>query len=348
MSAPLQSVSRRTALTALAAGAVALPLGASPALADGQHRPGRPAAKLAPPSAPFTPDVPHGVSADCVLAAYATSPTDPTDYGNYDLAQRTADDISFIVVHDTEETYDGTIRTFQDPARKAAIHYVIREDGHVTQMVRVQDVAWHAGNWTFNGASIGIELIGVAEDPSHFTEAQFSALAKMLRHLSSRYDVPLDRAHVVAHEDIPGTSAAGMAKMHWDPGAYYDWDRLFTLARAEKPSSRRVKAPSTVTVAPTYSSNLLAFTSCNEGAPKLPARPSSAVMLRTSPADDAPLVADPALATAGNAGSDRICDWGTQAAWGQTFAVADRRDGWTGVWCGGTTAWIREDRKSVV
>jgi hypothetical protein len=42
---------------------------------------------------------------------------------------------------------------------------VIRSsDGAVTQLVRTKDAAWHAGNWTINSESIGIEHEGIAID----------------------------------------------------------------------------------------------------------------------------------------------------------------------------------------
>lgn len=344
-----QPVSRRAALTALTAGAIALPMGAAaahaapaaPALLPAKGATG----PLTPPSHPFTPDVPAGVKADVVLAAYTQNSDDPEDYGNYDLSNRRRGDIDMIVIHDTECDYETTLKIFTGPKNAASIHYVIREDGLITQMVRVQDVAWHAGNWTYNGGSIGIELIGVAEDPSHFTPAQYRATAKLVRHLSETYDVPLDRDHIVAHEDIPGVGPAAMPKMHWDPGAYYDWQRLCRLSGVDMPAKANLKKARTadvVTIAPTLSSNLLAFTSCNEGAAKLAARPSSAVMVRTQPADDAPLLADAGMAVGGKAGTDRVCDWGTQVSWGQSFAVADRRPGWTGLHIAGTIGWVKD------
>src|SRR5579884_1790127 len=56
---------------------------------------------------------------DCQYApaAYAQNSSDPGDYGNYDLANRPSDGLAirYVVVHDTESSYDSTIAEFQDP-----------------------------------------------------------------------------------------------------------------------------------------------------------------------------------------------------------------------------------------
>jgi N-acetyl-anhydromuramyl-L-alanine amidase AmpD len=91
------------------------------------------------------------LSCQVVPAAYQqNNPSDPSDYGNYDLAFRPTDGlgIRFVVIHDTEVGYDDTIRLFQNPLAYVSAHYVLRSsDGQVTQMVPTRDVAWQDGNW---------------------------------------------------------------------------------------------------------------------------------------------------------------------------------------------------------
>lgn len=67
----------------------------------------------------------------------------PDDYG-----------IDRVVIHVTQGSYRSAVKVFQDPAHGAAAHYIVREDGHITQMIRELDVAFHAGNrGTTSGAS---------------------------------------------------------------------------------------------------------------------------------------------------------------------------------------------------
>ena len=61
-------------------------------------------------------------------------------------------------------TAAGAIRTLTNPSAKASAHLVIARDGAVTQLVRFDRVAWHAGRSRWHGLegmnrhSIGIEM----------------------------------------------------------------------------------------------------------------------------------------------------------------------------------------------
>src|SRR3954470_9610759 len=88
-------------------------------------------------------ECPHGLHCRFVPAAYAQNSADPGDYGNYDLANRPDDGLAvrFVVIHDTEVSYDGTIAEFQNPLAYVSSHYVTRSsDGEVTQMVPTENV----------------------------------------------------------------------------------------------------------------------------------------------------------------------------------------------------------------
>jgi N-acetyl-anhydromuramyl-L-alanine amidase AmpD len=189
------------------------------------------------------PDCPRALQCAWVPAAYAqTDPGDPAQYGNYDLAARPADGLAlrFIVIHDTEVDHDRTIALFQDPHAAVSAHYLVRSaDGAVTQLVRTRDIAWHAGNWWLNTHAIGIENEGFAlQGRTWFTDRMYRSLAHLVRWLARRYGIPLDRAHVIGHDQVPGPTAAQQLGMHWDPGPYFDWDRLMVLAGAGDASAR--------------------------------------------------------------------------------------------------------------
>ena len=75
--------------------------------------------------------------------------------------------IRYVVIHDTEVELRRHDREFQNSHAYVSAHYVTRSsDGHVTQMVPTNDVAWHAGNWWMNTHSVGIENEGFAIEPS--------------------------------------------------------------------------------------------------------------------------------------------------------------------------------------
>jgi N-acetyl-anhydromuramyl-L-alanine amidase AmpD len=147
---------------------------------------------------------------------------------NYRAADRPHDyPVDRIVVHVTQSTQPIAEQVFQDPGHRASAHYLIRaEDGHITQMVREHDVAYHAGNRDWNNRSIGIEHEGFVNQPDRwFTETAYRASAELVAGIAARYGIPLDREHIVGHNEVPGAT-------HTDPGPYWDWDHYMALVRS--------------------------------------------------------------------------------------------------------------------
>lgn len=73
-------------------------------------------------------ECPPSLHCDFVPAAYQQNSSDPGDYGNYDLANRPSDGdvIRYIVIHDTEVSFDNTVAEFQNPLAYVSAHYVTR------------------------------------------------------------------------------------------------------------------------------------------------------------------------------------------------------------------------------
>ncbi|MFE9600578.1 N-acetylmuramoyl-L-alanine amidase [Streptomyces hokutonensis] len=144
---------------------------------------------------------------------------------NYRRADRPDDyGIDRVVIHVTQGSFRSAVKVFQDPAHGAAAHYIVRKDGHITQMIRELDVAFHAGNREYNERSVGIEHEGFVEQASSFTVAMYAASARLTAGICRRYGIPVDREHVIGHVEVPGTD-------HTDPGRYWDWDRYMALVR---------------------------------------------------------------------------------------------------------------------
>lgn len=131
---------------------------------------------------------------------------------------RSGGSINYIVIHTMQGSYAGSISWFRNPAASASAHYNIRSsDGEITQMVSEGDTAWHAGNWTYNQRSIGIEHEGYIADPGRwYTEAMYASSARLVRHLCDKYGIPKDRTHIIGHVEVPGAT-------HTDPGSGWDW-----------------------------------------------------------------------------------------------------------------------------
>jgi hypothetical protein len=266
------------------------------------------------------------------------------DYGNHDLGDRPASQsIDYIVVHDTEGAWDGVLDLVQDPTY-VSWHYTLRStDGHIAQHVKARDVAWHAGNWYVNAKSIGLEHEGFLANPdAWYTEAMYRSSARLVRYLAGKYGIPLDRQHVLGHDNVPGPTTAAVPGMHTDPGPYWDWRHYFALlGRPVEPTAG--KHGGLVTIRPDYATNRPVYTGCvTPGEPCAP-HGSSEVRLHTEPADNAPLIRDAGLGTAPTTG---VNDVSSRVSTGQQYAVAGRHGDWTAIWYLGRKAWFRNPGKN--
>jgi N-acetyl-anhydromuramyl-L-alanine amidase AmpD len=153
----------------------------------------------------------------------------PAYSGNYAVANRESDyPINYVFIHTIEGSYNSAIYWFQDPASGVSTHYVIRSsDGQITQMVREKDVGYHVWYWTYNSQSIGIEHEGYVTQSGWYTDAMYKASAALTRNVCLKYGIPMDRAHILAHSEVPGGTS------HTDPGPYWDWNYYMSLVRQE-------------------------------------------------------------------------------------------------------------------
>jgi len=115
--------------------------------------------------------------------------------------------VNCVVLHATAEpTLPGTIGVFKRSANRVSAHFVVDRDGQVVQMVPVQDKAWHAGaseldgQFNVNDFSIGIEMVNIDDGLQTYPDAQYRAVAHIIKLLRTCYDIPDDR--IVSHAQI--------------------------------------------------------------------------------------------------------------------------------------------------
>ena len=263
--------------------------------------------------------------ADCPTALHcrfvpaadtALDQADATAYGNLDPADRPADlPIEQIVLQSTTSTYDAVIAAAQQPTSYQSTHYVVRaSDGQVTQLVQTKDIAWYAANWTVNSRSVGITIAGDPGD-SGYPLATYQTVARLVSWLSGKYEIDLDRQHLLAADEVIAASTRNTLPATLD--ATWNWTRLLDLAGAPIKSQgwqgNRVVA--------------MAAAGSSAGA-------SGVVGLRAEPRDDAPLVSlvstDPGSTTAVPATAEA----------GQSYPVAEQRTDWTAIWYGAKKVWF--------
>ena len=294
-------------------------------------------------SNPSGTECPSGLDCEWIPAPYQMIGDGPADYGNHDLADRpSSQKIDYIVIHDTEGTWDGVLDLVQDPTYVSWNYSLRSQDGHIAQHVKAKDVAWHAGNWYINAKSIGLEHEGFAAQGSWFTESMYRSSAKLVKYLAAKYRVPLDRGHILGHDNVPGTTPATVKGMHWDPGPYWDWSHYFDLLGAPIHRTGN-QLTGMVTIKPDYATNKPAFYGCDANAPSAPcpAVGSTSVVLHTQPSDTAPLLKDVGLHPDGSDSTMLISDHGSRVETGQQYAVAGKQGDWTAIWYLGQKGWLR-------
>lgn len=142
-----------------------------------------------------------------------------------------------IVIHIMEGTLLGTDSWFQNPQSKVSAHYGIGKNGAVHQYVREMDTAWHAGrvnapSWPLikqagnslyinpNFYTIGIEHEG--NENSEWNDAMYASSSEMIKLICNRWNIPIDRRHIVGHHEIYSLKTC--------PGHKVDLNKLIALA----------------------------------------------------------------------------------------------------------------------
>jgi len=301
-----------------------------------------------PVTQPNGTDCPSDIMCRFVPAGYAANSSDPADYGNYDHANRPTDmKIDKIIIHDTEGSYSSAISHFQDTTSYVSANYVIRSsDGAVTETVRPSDVSWGAGNWYTNMHAINIEHEGYANEGSGwYTETMYKTSAKLVKYLAKQYGIPLDRQHIIGHDEVSKVKPSAVVSSHWDPGAYWDWDHYMALLTGKSTDLNAPDAPikkgSVVQISPLFEANKPEIQDCSTGTcTPLPKQGSNFVYLHTQASSNSPLLSNKYMHSDGAAGTTDHADWSAKATDGQRFVVADTKDNWTGIWYDGKVGWL--------
>lgn len=181
----------------------------------------------------------HGTECYLDSSSYPVTRYCPASYDNYLPRKRTPSQINYIVIHTVQGSMGSAVNTFSSPELNypRSAHFTIGKDGGVIKSIPAEEIAWHAGTHpigsgekyesrVLNRNSIGIEHGGYVDGPDFPTEEQYVASAALTRYLCELYRIPIDREHIVGHEEIK--SAKG------DPGPRWDWDYYMSLVRYGK------------------------------------------------------------------------------------------------------------------
>lgn len=166
----------------------------------------------------------HRACVAAVNRAYEQSPS--PNQGRRPLFAR----VDCVVLHATAtDSFPATVRILSSPRTGVSAHFLVGKDGRVVQLVPIERRAWHAGVSRLDGRpdvnsrSVGIEILNRNDGLDPYTDAQYRAVADILRRLRACYRLPDER--VVSHAEVavpPGRKS--------DPLGF-DFDRVRRLSR---------------------------------------------------------------------------------------------------------------------
>lgn len=130
---------------------------------------------------------------------------------NYTVG-RDGSPISEILIHHAATTsFDGIGRTFKNAATGVSAHYGVGQNGNVDQYVAEGNIAYHAGNWSHNKKSIGIENVNLTGAPHwKVADSTFDTLVDLVRDIAKRHGLlPLKvGVNLFGHNDVSDLGTA--------------------------------------------------------------------------------------------------------------------------------------------
>lgn len=142
---------------------------------------------------------------------------------------RSGHSIQYVVIH--HNAGDLSIRDCYNvwQTRPASAHYQVDRNGRIGQLVWDSDTAWHAGNWTANCQSIGIEH---ANQGDSMTDATIENGAHLVASICKYYGLgrPTWGVNVFPHSHFSATACPGCLRQGTDfhnrymelAGRFYD------------------------------------------------------------------------------------------------------------------------------
>lgn len=122
--------------------------------------------------------------------------------GNFDTSRKTIDRV---LIHTMVGTWKSAAARFANPASKVSAHYGVKKDGGIIHWLEETYTGYHAGDYSMNQRSIGIEhedggdYNGVRPDTLYITSS------KLVRDICKYYNIPIDRQHIIKHSEVVAT-----------------------------------------------------------------------------------------------------------------------------------------------
>lgn len=142
------------------------------------------------------------------------------------------------VFHYTAGEFAGSLSYLKTTDAQASAHYIMRSaDGYLVQLVAESNGAWHARCW--NKYMLGVEHEAVTPVDNWFSETMYRASAKLYRHFCDKFGIPMDRNHIIGHDQWSNAAWVTWAQAnapfdptcndHSDPGPSFNWNHFMDL-----------------------------------------------------------------------------------------------------------------------
>lgn len=125
--------------------------------------------------------------------------------GNFD---RTRKPIDLIVLHHTACTFQQAIAHFGSPTAGTSAHYIVSNKGDLAAMLEEYYTAYHAGQYTVNQRSIGIETEWY-EGMGDRTTSLYEKISALVADICKYYNIPIDSDHIKPHKTYFNTACPG-------------------------------------------------------------------------------------------------------------------------------------------
>ena len=136
------------------------------------------------------------------------------------------EEIKYIIIHCSRSAPEKQLKSLDK--LKLSAHYIIGQNGEITEALAPEKVAYHAGisSWhnsegpSLNGSSIGIELEApdMGQSKKSYKTLLRHSLCRLLMYLCDTYKIRPE--NILAHSDIAPTRKP-------DPGKGFPWKYLY-------------------------------------------------------------------------------------------------------------------------
>lgn len=121
-----------------------------------------------------------------------------------------------IVVHISAGSLTSMTSWFSTPNSQASAHYGVGKDGSILQYVEEDKKAWTQGNVNNPSSKIVLSRPGInpnlycisieneGTDLQNAPESQIKVLCELIKDIAKRWNIPLDRDHIIGHFEIDG------------------------------------------------------------------------------------------------------------------------------------------------